>query len=490
MLLVGNLLSRGVGIVLVPLYTGHLAGPELFNYWDSLLLAATLVSMLAAQGITAALMWMLKTGGGRGRELAGAEASAAVAAATGWSLLAALVLCGGAAAVAEPLAGTVLATSGYGTALGLLLLSQGLRVATYPAEGVLKLRFRTLPLVLMSFGEFLIQLVGTIVAIVVLDAGLTGMAWAALAAAAVRFGLGLLWLPEMRRPRLDLALVRPMLAYGLPLMPGALASMVLSLSDRWFFNALGLARDGGVYAFGDKWARMVEILLVTPLVAMWPSVYFNMAREPDAARQFGRVATLWVGLGGSLAFALTMAGPALTALFDLSEANDYAGAARAIGVLATGYVVVGLVEVARVSFAVSGTTRRTALAMVAGATANVSLNALLIPRLGTMGAAWSMLLAWLVTLAVALGLARAVLPQRWQWGRLLHAGGLLAGAAWATGTWGPAPGEAGFAATRLAAAAGAPLLLLATGFLTADEWRALRSLVAGLWARVPFARRS
>lgn len=488
-LLVGNLLSRGVGIVLIPLYTGKLAGPEEFAYWEILLLGSTLVSMVSSHGITAALMWTLKTGGaGRGGELQGAAQERVVSAAVGWALLTAALVCGGAALAAGPFSSAMLSANGYGTSLALLLLAQGLRVVTYPAEGVLKLRFRTLPLVFMSFGEFLVQLLGTILALVVFDAGLQGMAGAALLAAAVRFGLGWIYLPEMRRPRIDLALVRPMVRYGLPLMPGGVASLVLSLSDRWFFSYYGLAHDGGLYAYGDKWARMVEMVLLTPLVFMWPAVYFNIVKDADADRQFGRIATLWVGLGGTLAFALTMAGPALTALFDTSSGNEYAGASAAIGVLTAGYVVLGLVEVARAGFSITGRTRRTALAMVLAAVFNLGLNALLIPRMGVMGAAWATLLAYSLALAVVLLLSRAVCPQRWQWARLAHASLVFVGAAWALDRYGPPAHTGAGTALRLAAALAVPLLLLATGFLTADERSAavqgLRSQARKLAARL------
>ena len=485
MLLVGNLLSRGSGLVLVALYTGHLAGPEEFNYWETLLLASSLVSMVSAHGITAAMMWTLKTGGaGGGGELSGEEQERVVATAVGWALLVAAVVCGAAALAAGPLSTAVLRADGYTGTLALLLLSQGLRVATYPAEGVLKLRFRTTPFVLMSFGEFGVQLVGSVLALVVFDTGLYGMAWAALVAAVARFCLGLAWLPEMRHPRIDMTLVRPMVRYGLPLMPGAVAAMVLSLSDRWFFNYFDLARDGGLYAFGDKWARLVELVLIAPLVGMWPSVYFNIAKEPDADRQLGRVATLWIGIGGSAAFALTMAGPALTAWFDTSEGSLYAGAAGTIGVLTAGYVVVGLVEVARVGFAITGRTRRTALAMVLAALLNLGLNALLIPWLGAMGAAWATLISYVVALVAVLLLSARVYPQRWEWLRLLSAAAWFAGTAWVVDGFGPPADELAGMITRLVAVLVVPGLLLAAGFLRPDERAALRALIAARLTRL------
>jgi O-antigen/teichoic acid export membrane protein len=512
-LLVGNILSRGVGMLLIPLYTGVLA-KELFLFWGSLHLAASLVSMVSAHGITAALMWTLKTGGEDGGELQGEERGRVISAAIGWAMLAAVLICGGAMLLAAPLADFVLQGESYGATLAMLLAAQGLRIVTYPAEGVLKLRFQSLPIVFMSFGEFLIQLVGTVLALTVFDMGLFGMALASLLAAVLRLALGWHYLPEMRRPRLDLSRALPMARYGLPLMPGAVAAMLLSLSDRWFFNYYGMQGVGGLYEYGDKWARLIEILMITPLVAMWPAVYFNIARDKDAQRQFGRIATYWAGGAGCFAFLITMLGPTLTEAFDTSGNREFAGAAAAIGVLSAGYVCLGLIEVARVGFAITAHTKRTALAMGVAALVNLALNAWLIPIYGALGAAWATLIAYALAAVLCLWLSRRVYPQRWQWGRLAHVAILVVGAAWVVelyfppanllgsdtwliGAFGDIPPQGALWSLRLPAAVGAiprllaalllPLLLLATGFLQRDE---LRLLAAKLEARLTRPRES
>lgn len=476
-LLVGNVLSRGLNFVLLPVYTAVLAPAE-FGYWESLLLLATLVGTAAAHGITAALMWTLKTGGAVQRgELAGEQRDRAISAAVGWAMLAVTVVCGLGCLLAEPLAKLTIRQHQYAFVVVLLLVGQALRVVTYPAEGVLKLRFQSVPIVTMSFGEFLVQGLGTGLALLVFDWGLIGMAWASLLGAVVRFALGWMYLPEMRRPRLDLALVRPMVRYGLPLMPGTVAALVLSLSDRWFLIRFGMADESGIYGYGDRWARIVEYVLVTPLVGMWPAVFFNIAREPDAKQQFARIATLFAGVAGTLGFVLTMLGPVLTRTFDTSKEGAFAGAAGPIGVLVVGYVFFGLNEVARVGFQVTGRTRRTALAMVLAAALNLVLNALLIPPFGAFGAAWATMISYGAAVGFSLWLTRRIYPQRWEGGRLLHVVVVLVGGAWAVQLLAPPDDTTAGMLVRLLAMVLVPAALLATGFLRPDEWASLRALV-------------
>ncbi|MFT7465630.1 MAG: O-antigen/teichoic acid export membrane protein [Pseudohongiellaceae bacterium] len=500
MLLVGTILSRGVGMFLIPLYTGVLS-KEMFLIWGTMQLGAGFVSTVSSHGMTAALMWKLKTGGEGGSELQGAERHQAISAAIGWAMLAAVVVCGGAAAAAGPVSRLLLNEGGntYGTTLAMLFVAQGLRIVTYPAEGVLKLRFQSVPIVLMSFGEFFVQLVGTVLALTVFDLGLFGMAAASLLAAVLRLLLGLYYLPEMRKPRLDWKTVQPLVRYGLPLMPGAIAGTVLSLSDRWFFNLFDMKAEGGLYEYGDKWAKMIE-LAILPLIGMWPAVYFNIAKDDDAPRQFGRIATLWAGGGGCIAFMVTMIGPTLTDAFDTSVNREFAGASAAIGVLSAGYVCLGLIEVARVGFSITARTRRTAIAMVTAALVNLGLNAWLIPIFGAMGAAWATMIAYAMATFCCLVLTRSIYPQEWEWGRLAHVAILLVGGAWLVdaycppsnllgsfswmvGAFGDLPERGALVTLRLPAALGAlprllvavaiPCLLLLTGFLHREERRGL-----------------
>lgn len=482
-LLVGNVLSRGVSFLLVPIMTGVLAAEE-FAYWESLMLAATLVSMVSAHGVTAALMWTLKTGGNvADGELDEIQRRPVIAAAVGWALLASLVIVGGCIAFSEQLALATTERTQDTMVLALLLASQGLRIVTYPAEGVLKLRFQSLPIVFMSFGEFLVTGLGSVLALTVFDAGLEGMAWASFAGAALRLGLGFVYLPEMRSPRIDLSIAKGLVRYGFPLMPGAVATIVLSLADRRFFIAYGMEVEGGLYAYGDKWARMVEFLLITPLVGMWPAVFFNIAKEEDAQQQFARIASLFAAVGGALAFAITAMGPVITALFDTSANDEFAGAHGPIGVLTVGYVFFGLNEVARVGFQVSGRTRRTAICMVIAAVLNLALNAALIPHFGALGAAWATLLAYGTTVVASLALTRSVYPQRWELRGLLHVGLVYVGGAWVLGLFINESSPAGIA-VRILACAAAPLVLIATGFLRPDEWSTLKAFVGGLPGRL------
>lgn len=504
-LLVGNLLTRGVGFFLLPVYT-HVLKAHDFSYMEAILNVATVVSLVASHGMTSAMIWALKTGAARAGEDEvepdEAEKSRIVSVTSGWAILAATVICGGAVLFAGPLGRLATNTGAHALTMALFVAAQGLRDMTYPAEGILKVRFRTVPVAIMSFGEFLVAVLGNIVAVVVLDLGILGIAGAAVVAAAFRLVLAFAYVPEMRRPSLDGALIRRLVAYGLPLMPMAIAFNVLATTDRVLLNQLGFEQGGGLYAYGDKFARIVEIALIAPMGMMWPAVFFNIAKEPDARRQFARVATVFAAVAAAAGFALTMLGAPLARLLDTSRelpggllertlarltdtGGEFEGAAAMIGVLVIGYVCYGLNDVARVGFSIRARNGWLAVSVCAAAILNVALNLWWIPRHGGMGAAWATTASYAFMLALTLVLSERIYPQRWEWGRLAGLALVFVGGAVAVGRLAPPDDGWPGLAVRAAALVAAPLLLLAGGFLRPEDKAAL----ARFTAKLPFGRR-
>jgi len=494
LLLIGDLLSRGMGFVLLPLYTGYLSDVA-FGDWDTLLLAGTLLSLLAAHGMNSALMWAWRTGGADG----GAPPSEArrrhlLQSVMGWSLLSNLLICGGCMLVAQPLAELAIRRTGepqHGMLLQLVLAGLVLRNVTYPGEAVLKLRKRSPMLMAMRLGEAGTALVGNVITVAVLGMGLAGLAWSFFLAACVRLLIVAWHLPEMRRPRLDLALMPPLLRYGLPFLPQAMAFMALTMIDRVILKEFGLAAEAGVYSYGDRFARIVEFALFSPLTAMWAAVMFDIAEEEDAQRQFARAATLWCALAGMCAFVLTQLGGPLARLMDsstglidpidrlLATGGTFSGGARVIGVLAVGYVLYGLHDVARVGFAVTGRTRWMPVSVVSALVVNVLLNVWAIPRWGAMGAAWATLAAYAWMNVVSLVMTERIFPQRWEWGRLLHVAAVLIGGSLLVSALAPPDHTWPGLLVRLGAIVAAPLLLWTTGFPRPAD----KALVRGWLAR-------
>lgn len=183
--------------------------------------------------------------------------------------------------------------------------------------------------------------------------------------------------------RFDAPELKQMLAYGLPLVPAAVAAWSLALVDRIILSRLGSLAQVGQYAIANRLASLLIIGLTAFAFALTPFLLSIYSESPDQERAArGRTLTY-------LTFILSLAGLVLT-LFakELIEvlAPRFNEAYKAVGPLALGAIGYGLVSVLTTGFSIARKTGRLAVLAVGAAAVNIGLNFALIPVWGIVGA--------------------------------------------------------------------------------------------------------
>jgi len=180
--------------------------------------------------------------------------------------------------------------------------------------------------------------------------------------------------------------LRRMLAFGLPLVPAALASWALALVDRIILVRLGSLAQVGEYAIANRLASLLTIGMTAFLFALTPFLFATYSEDPaqeKAAR--GRTLTY-------LTFVLALGGLVLTLFAHeiLSViAPRFESAYKAVGPLMLGMLAYGLVTLLATGIALARSTGRGALLTVLAAGINIGLNFALIPPFGIVGAAFA-----------------------------------------------------------------------------------------------------
>ena len=100
--------------------------------------------------------------------------------------------------------------------------------------------------------------------------------------------LGISPLSTRARPTLDGALLREMLAFGLPKVPHGLLVQVQNLADRKILDLFVPRATVGLYQVGYSLAEAVKFPLSSFETAWGPFVYSRL-RQPDAPRTLARV---------------------------------------------------------------------------------------------------------------------------------------------------------------------------------------------------------
>jgi len=206
---------------------------------------------------------------------------------------------------------------------------------------------------------------------------------------------------------------RGMTAWGMPLIPSVIALNVIDFADRFLLSRIKDQHELGLYAIGMRISAALLFLLAAFRTA-WPAFAYSLP-EDEAKRTYGYVLTYVTFFSCWGALALGLGAPWIVRL--LTKPDFYDGA-EVVPLLAFAFVVFGAYVVVVTSIGRAG--RRGSNWIVTGAAAliGISLNFVLIPPFGKMGAAASMLLAYFVMFLGILWKAQRVFPVVYQWRRV------------------------------------------------------------------------
>jgi O-antigen/teichoic acid export membrane protein len=269
--------------------------------------------------------------------------------------------------------------------------------------------------------------------------------------------------------------LRQMLAFGLPLVPAAVAAWALALVDRIILARVGSLAQVGEYAIANRLASLLTIGMTAFTFALTPFLFAIYSEAPDrekAAR--GRTLTY-------LTFVLALAGLVLTLFAQeiLSVvAPRFEDAYKAVGPLMLGMLAYGLVTLLAAGIALARSTGRGALLTVLAAGINIGLNFALIPPFGIVGAAAATAVGYGVLATGYYLLSQHLYPTPYEPRKVL----LTIGAASAFGVLGVVPlgGAETAVPVKVAGIAGFVAVIWLTGTMRKAEFTELRRFVVGM----------
>lgn len=267
----------------------------------------------------------------------------------------------------------------------------------------------------------------TVVLVVGLRLGAVGSLAGQLAGAAVMAGAATVLLLRLRPWRFRSDLARRSLGFGLPLLPHSVAGWFLNLSDRWLLALLlaGSVAETfaaiGVYSLGYQLGYALGLAAIS-FNAAWLPFLYRVGRGPHGA-EILREATVVVIAGFAwMAATLSVLAPDLIGLIapatwsaaaDVTVVVAFASALNASGLMLASTLYL------------HRDTRIMPVLTVAAVAVNMTINVILIPTIGMMGAAWATLGSY-GTLTILIGL---VTRHRYQIGldapRLAAAGAIM-----------------------------------------------------------------
>jgi O-antigen/teichoic acid export membrane protein len=410
---VTGLITRATAVVLLPLLAGFLAPSEI-GILDLLAVLVSLAHVTVALEISQALARFYPSGDASERKALASTAfwfsmmTYALFAAVGLGLAPVLdhALFGG--RHVELVRLTAVST----WAGGLMLLTQNL----------LRFQLRPRAYAAMSLMYAGISVGGSVVALVILHAGLPGVVVAQLAANVMVLALGLVLTTGTWSTRMLSRHLKMMLSFSAPLAISSLAVVVMISTDRLAINALLGLDDVGQFGVGYRVAQTISLVSFGFQLALTPLIYrrFEHPQTPVELavlfRFFVAVATV-----GCVAVGI-FAAPILNAL----TPSAFQTGAIVVPLLTPALLLYNMYVFAP-GLSLANRTRTIAALNISGALLNTVLTVGLTSTLGIVGAALATLLSALAVFLGYLVLSQREYPIPHRWPPLIAA--VAAGAA-------------------------------------------------------------
>jgi len=179
-------------------------------------------------------------------------------------------------------------------------------------------------------------------------------------------------------------LLSPMFAFGIPLLPNATARKTLEVAGRYMLPHFCGMAEVGTFAMGLKIASILDTMILSPFSNAWMPYFYAQSKNPDAPALFARITGLAVMTLCMTMLAIESVKPLVLSFLGGSK---FADSGPVVSALLLGFVLNGIQYTVSPGMHLTKKLVQEASLMVLSAAICILLNALLIPRFHSTGAA-------------------------------------------------------------------------------------------------------
>jgi O-antigen/teichoic acid export membrane protein len=295
----GNLLSRAVAFLMLPLYTRYLT-PTDYGVLELIDVTTGMIAIVIGLGLDAAVSRFYYESPDE------SDRRAVLSTAYWLAALLALVGLALAATFSAPMARLVLNSAS--NARLFLVAFTTLVVAMILELDLLYLRlnYKSVLFNVVSILSLVLGVGLNVVFIVVFHWGVFGILMTSLITRLVIAVPLTTWVLSKTGFRFDRGLARQMVRFGAPLIPSTLGTAIVNYSDRYFLKQFATIADAGIWGLANKLGTSIHMLITSPFILTFVPRRFEIAQREDAKETFGRVSEYYFLLITSCGFLVAL----------------------------------------------------------------------------------------------------------------------------------------------------------------------------------------
>ena len=263
---------------------------------------------------------------------------------------------------------------------------------------ILRANEKSLTYAVFSIVRLLIYIGLNIVFVATLKRNYVGVKEATLISLFISFTIIFILTHKKIRWKFNKVYIKEILAIGIPLAIGGLASWVLNMTDRYMLKYLLpeeiALTQVGLYSLGAKISSFLHFALVAPFMLSWGALMYSYQNNPHAKHIYKSILNIFTAIGGILFILISLFSPEILNL--ISQNKDYVAAYRVVPFITFSKLLFGIYMIFTVGVTLTNKTKYISYANSCAAVLNVVLNFIFIPKFGMIGAAIASLISFVV----------------------------------------------------------------------------------------------
>lgn len=255
------------------------------------------------------------------------------------------------------------------------------------ATNVLRYTFAARRYVAVTVLRVVVEAGLTVGLVVLAGWGLTGVLWGQCLGVVLAAVVALALTRRQYALTLSPHLLRTLVVFGLPLVPGSLGAWFLSAANRYLLAGLTTLDQVGLFAVAARIAAGVSLVIGGFQLAWAPHAY-RLARRSDAPQVYARVLVIYLAGVSGVVLPLVLFAPEIVAL---ASGSAYRGASTLVGPLAYATALYGAAYITGVGVYLVERPYFASLGVILAGLVNLGAGWVLIPPLGGLGAALAVL---------------------------------------------------------------------------------------------------
>jgi O-antigen/teichoic acid export membrane protein len=432
----GGALARSISIILLLIYA-PLFGTQLYGVLNDINATSALLLALLVFGIDGASgIYYFESDDEQHRQ----------AVTSSWfyfSLMVSLPVCALLLLFADPIAQLATRSSQYAGLIQLSIIATPFTVISFAFNNILRLKFRPIAYVSLTLFTTALNVGVGLYLVLGLGMGMSGAVIATLVSSTLTAVVGWWLTRDSYGAGLNWALTSRMLRIAVPF---AIASVALWVNN--YISGPLLTQLAPDEKTGQSWAgiygatlriSIIVALAVSAFQLAWSPYSLSIARQEDARRTYAKILTYFTILFGGLALALALFAREVLSLLDRNH-QGYTQGYFILGLLSFASVALGAYYIVSIGSNIAKRTSNIGWTTVIAAAVSITLNYLLIPSMGFLGAGIATLAANLVSTILLYILSQRCYEVPYESGKvlltlLLGLGLMAVGLTVGTGHW-------------------------------------------------------